>query len=61
MIDTLQNAMYDDSKADSHPILVEVESPGQTNEIFDSISYSKVSYIGIFKSVCDRHFTECNV
>ncbi len=44
IVDTMQRAMQDDSLSDSHPILVEVHSPGEINEIFDSISYSKVRY-----------------
>ncbi|XP_072020632.1 endoplasmic reticulum aminopeptidase 1-like isoform X2 [Amphiura filiformis] len=41
VVSTMQSAMNTDSLSDSHPILVEVRSPGEINEIFDSISYSK--------------------
>ena len=34
--------MITDSKISSHPIIVNVQNPNQINEVFDSISYSKV-------------------
>ena len=41
--DTLTPAMHSDSLKSSHPISVEVHDPAEINEIFDFISYKKVS------------------
>ena len=37
--------MVVDSVTSSHPIVVNVNNPNQINEVFDSISYSKVSHV----------------
>lgn len=38
----VQPVMVVDSVTSSHPIVVNVNNPNQINEVFDSISYSKV-------------------
>ena len=35
--------MERDQKANSHPISLDVKDPAEISEIFDSISYNKVS------------------
>ena len=37
-----ETAMISDSHVSTHPISVEVRSPDEANQQFDSISYSKV-------------------
>ena len=37
-----------DGLNESHPILQEVASPDEINSLFDSISYSKVSNMGLY-------------
>ena len=44
-LDTTQMALQLDSLTSSHPISVPVQDPTEINEIFDSISYDKVSFI----------------
>lgn len=38
-----QPVMITDAGRASHPIVVDVTNPDQINEVFDSISYSKVN------------------
>ena len=45
--DALLRALHEDSLINSHPILVPVDDPAEINEIFDAISYSKVSTFNI--------------
>ncbi|XP_060068640.1 glutamyl aminopeptidase-like [Ylistrum balloti] len=50
-----QPVMLTDSGMSSHPIIVEVTSPNQINEVFDSISYSKgASVIRMLESVMGK-------
>ena len=44
VIDDLQYVFRSDGLANSHPIFVPVNHPDEINEIFDRISYSKVSF-----------------
>lgn len=43
IVDDVQSSLALDSHANSHPISVPVHNPAQINEIFDTISYDKVS------------------
>ena len=43
--DELVDALYRDSLSDSHPISVSVQDPAEISELFDAISYRKVSEI----------------
>lgn len=42
--DSLQNALFLDSFTSSHPIQAQVKNPAEINEIFDKISYDKVTH-----------------
>ena len=42
-MDEVHDAFEFDALATSHPIYVPVNNPDEINEIFDKISYSKVS------------------
>ena len=44
LVETLQAALGSDSLQNSHPISVPVHDPAEINEIFDSISYDKVTH-----------------
>jgi len=44
LVDDLFPVYTVDSVISSHPIVVPVSHPDQISEVFDSISYSKVSY-----------------
>ena len=44
----MKNAFELDALVTSHPILLEVNHPDEINEIFDSISYNKVSCLQAF-------------
>ena len=41
--ETLVGALYKDSLSNSHPVPVPVNDPNEISEIFDAISYNKVS------------------
>ncbi|MEM3841435.1 MAG: M1 family metallopeptidase, partial [Candidatus Micrarchaeaceae archaeon] len=41
LIDTFKSAFASDQLASTHPVSVEVRSPGEIDEIFDNISYEK--------------------
>ena len=43
LVENMQGAMSEDSLSSSHPISVPVQDPAQINEIFDAISYDKVT------------------
>ena len=43
IVSDLETAMELDQLSNSHPVSVPVHDPAQINEIFDSISYDKVS------------------
>lgn len=43
VVDEIQQVLEPDSLSKSHSISVEVHDPDQINEIFDWISYAKVS------------------
>lgn len=43
VVEDLQSVFEPDSLGTSHPVRVPVNSPDEINEIFDSISYSKVN------------------
>ena len=74
--ETLTAALHSDSLRSSHPISVDVKDPAEINEIFDQISYEKVStFLYMYSipwsqcvydtSVFDENFslyiTECNI
>lgn len=42
MVDDVQRAMRVDVLSGSHPLKVNVSSPAQISEVFDTISYQKV-------------------
>ena len=44
VVDVLQDALEFDGFVTSHPIYVPVNNPDEINEIFDTISYSKVQH-----------------
>ena len=48
VVDDLQPIMVTDAGAASHPIIVDVRNPDQINEVFDGISYSKVSSYNVY-------------
>ena len=41
--DAVNTALYSDGLSSSHPISVPVNDPSEIGEIFDTISYEKVS------------------
>lgn len=45
------NIMNLDSVSTSHPISVDVDNPDDINQIFDGITYGKVTHYGPFNSV----------
>lgn len=45
MAETLVEALYKDSLSNSHPVSIPVKDPSEINEIFDAISYSKVTVL----------------
>ena len=65
IVDDLHQVFESDSLTSSHPIFVPVKNPSQIREIFDTISYAKVSDIlmrdvlmFIQYSVCKTHIGE---
>ena len=46
-IEAVQRAMRYDGRVTSHPVIVEVNTPDEINEIFDDISYQKVRNVYI--------------
>lgn len=48
--DDLQPVLQVDAALNSHPIVQSVDNPDQINQLFDSVSYDKVSKIVLVRS-----------
>ena len=59
--DDLQVVMKLDAKLSSHPIVQPVNHPDEITEIFDTISYSKVSSVAIYISASLALFDDLQV